>query len=85
MIALQRMASRCLNRLIGKGRTRMDANPNLDKMIISAEWRKLNSASTQREKENAAIDILFAVLSYLAKIKCEDIEEKIWERIKEKL
>lgn len=84
MIALQRMANRCLNRLIGAGRTRMDANPNLDKNIISAEWRKLNRATTQEEKEKAAIDILFAVLSYLAKIKCEDIEDKIWERIKGK-
>lgn len=85
MIALQRMANRCLNRLIGAGRTRMDANPNLDKNIISAEWRKLNKAVTQEEKEDAAIDILFATLSYLAKIKCKDIEERIWERIKQRL
>lgn len=76
------MANRALNRLIGKGRTRMDANPNLDKMHISAEWRKLHLAETQEEKEDAAADILLATLAYLAKIGCKDIEAKVWERVK---
>lgn len=85
MIAIQRFAGMCLNRLIVFGKTRMSANPNLDKMLISVSWRKLWKASTKEENERAAMDILIATLSYLAKTGTESIEGKLRERMKEKL
>lgn len=84
MIALQRFAKKSLFRQYLWGVTRPNSSPNLNMYIISREWRKLLAADTQESKEKAALDILIAVFSFLAKIGCENIEEKLWLMVNRK-
>lgn len=84
MLSLERMSKRVLNGFIARGTTRKNANINLDRNIISREWRKLCISQSDDERIDAAIDIFLSVLSYLAKIGCDNIEERVWIRLQQR-
>lgn len=89
MIALNKLAVKCIKIALKKGKLGKDSSIRALVVAISSEWRELCNASEYRsmhvpkysEQEEKAADIIIASLTYLQKIGCRDIEQLIRDKI----
>lgn len=89
MITLNKLAARCFEIALRKGKINQYTSARALLMAISSEWRKLLSATKLRsghipeysEQEEKAADVIISTLTYLKRIGCENIERLIKDKI----
>lgn len=89
MITLNKLAKRCLEIAIRRGRINSYTSRHAIIVAISVEWRKLLNASKYRsehlsnysEQEEEAASIIISTLIYLKRIGCKNIEQLIKDKI----
>lgn len=90
MITLNKLAAKCYDIAIRRGKIGRHSSGYAIIIAISAEWRSLCKATKFRsermpkysEQEESAADVIITTLTYLKRIGCEDIEQLIKEKIK---
>lgn len=89
MITLNKLAAKCFDIALRRGRINKFSSGKAFILAISAEWRKLMSATKYRsehlpqysEQEEEAADVIISTLTYLRRIGCEDIEQLIRDKV----
>lgn len=89
MITLNKLAAKCFDIAMHRGKINEYTSGRAFILAISTEWRKLLNATKFRnehlpkysEQEEAAADIIISTLTYLRRIGCEDIERLIKDKI----
>lgn len=89
MITLNKLAKRCLEIAIRKGKINSYTSRHAIIVSISVEWRELLNASKYRserlpnysEQEIAAAGIIISTITYLSRIGCVNIEQLIKDTI----
>lgn len=89
MITLNKLAKRCLDIAVRKGKINSYTSRHAVIVAISVEWRKLLDASKYRsrhlpdysEQEEDAAGIIISTLIYLKRIGCKNIEQLIKDKI----
>lgn len=89
MITLNKLAVRCFEIAMRRGKINQFTSGKAIILAISSEWRELLEATKFKsehlpqysEQEEEAADIIITTLTYLHRIGCEDVERLIKDKI----
>lgn len=89
MITLNKLAAKCFEIAMRRGKINKYTSARAILMAISAEWRELTQATKFRsghipqysEQEEEAADVIISTLTYLKRIGCKNIEQLIKDKI----
>ena len=89
MITLNKLAKRCLETAMRKGKINNYTSRRAFILLISVKWRELLEASKYHskhlpgysEQESAAAGIIISTITYLSRIGCANIEQLIKDTI----
>lgn len=89
MITLNKLAKKCFDIAMRRGKINECTSGRAIIMAISAEWRELMEATKYRsehlpkysQREEEAADVIISTLTYLKRIGCKDIEQLIKDKV----
>lgn len=89
MITLNRLAERCYQIALKRGKINIYTSRRAIINAISTEWRELSQAEKSKsnhlpkysQQEEEAADVIITTLTFLQKIGCSDIERLIKDKI----
>lgn len=90
-IPLKRFAALCEEVALSKGTITSLSSPTVSLHEISRTWRELCNTTAHKDdnlhdwtqREVGAADMIIAVLTYLQRIDCNDIEKLLWDTLEQ--